>query len=134
LAGGLCHTYFEISDTPYHWIFFGTWQDPIRTKINRASVIVINFIQPARRSERSQNAQTRLMLRRFALSRTGRFFILKANRADFPGAKWLCSNCAKDGPADQCFLKDQIVPEPDRNSQITHSKLSMLLYGTRRLR
>jgi len=47
--------------------------------------MVINLIQPARRLAHSQNAQTRLMLRRFALSRTGRFFILKANRAEvFP--------------------------------------------------
>jgi len=47
--------------------------------------MVINLIQAARRSAHSQNAQTRLMLRRFALSRAGRFFILKANRAEvFP--------------------------------------------------
>jgi hypothetical protein len=57
-----------------------------------------------------------------------------------PGAKeteyfWLCPNCAEKMILRlDASSKIRLVPQPDPNSPITHSKSSMLLYGTRILR
>jgi hypothetical protein len=72
---------FDITDTPYRWILFRSRQLSDLNENREAWVMVSNLIQPARSWACSQNEQTRLVLRRFATSRKGRFFGLKANRS-----------------------------------------------------